>query len=154
MTTDDDVREEAAELREAEEARVRLVDRLGDATVHLIDGSVRRGRLDSGRERIADHLVLRISGADPVLVPVRAVVWVSGSSSMARDENAGRERSVASVLREWRAVGLTVCVDLPGHRVEGRIVGVGADHLTTDGADRMTRSIPYAAILALTSRPG
>ena len=142
---DADLRAEAFEVFVAEAARSRLVDRTGDISVRVRSGSALRGRaFEAGFvARVDGHLVLITADRRAMLVPVGAVVTLTGASGSLRDEGAPA-RSLASVLRDcWHAgdVVRVLCAD--GRWLSGRLTVVAADHADLAGADGAT-TVAYA----------
>lgn len=142
---DVETRLEAAEVFVAESGRCRLVDRVGEARVRLRGGHHLEGVL--GREPcVADHLV--VEGAWWSLVPVAAVLSLTGSRPGLRSEAPERERTVASVLREMWQEGVYVrALGSEGGSIAGPLHFVGADHVdlrTSSG----TLSLPMRSVSA------
>ena len=158
---------EVAERSRREAALLRLVDRLRAAegapvTVTVAGAGVLRGRLlDAG----ADWLLLEEDGAREVLVPLRAVLGVTGVGARAAAPDDG---PVAKRLDlRWALRGLArsrtgVALGLvDGTLVTGTLDRVGADHLDLaehglgeprrPGAVRQVRLVPVSAVALVRS---
>ena len=124
---------EVGDLVRAEQGAIRLRDRLRahvgcDLALHLRrGGTVEGGLLDVG----ADWVLLRGVAAD-VLLPLAAVVAVSGLSRSALGDEARPARALrlSVVLRGLAADRAPVAVELAGGlTLTGTVDRVGADHL-------------------------
>jgi len=124
---------EVGDLVRAEQGAIRLRDRLRahvgcDLALHLRrGGTVEGGLLDVG----ADWVLLRGVAAD-VLLPLAAVVAVSGLSRSALSDEARPARALrlSVVLRGLAADRAPVAVELAGGlTLTGTVDRVGADHL-------------------------
>lgn len=153
---------EVAERSRREAGLVRLVDRLAasvghEVGVHLHGAGQVRGRLvDTG----PDWLLLDDAGAE-VLVPLGAVLGVSGAGRMTADPEAGGVVGARLDLR-WALRGLArsragvLLGLLDGTRLAGTLDRVGADHLDLAehgrgearraGTVRQVRLVPLAAV--------
>lgn len=140
---------EAVEVYVAEAARCRLPDRRGAARVTLRCGVVLAGALEPDASPDACLSLVSDTGAT-VLVPVTAVLTVTGSRAALRDEGPTGHRSLTSCLREAWQSGTRVRVLVgSGTWIGGVIRLVGADHveIDTDGADAAV-VLPLAAVEA------
>lgn len=159
---------EVAERTRREHALLRLVDRVRPAVGHelaveLRGGDAVRGRLsDVG----ADWLLLQEPGGREVLVPIAAVLGLTGLSD--RSGSPGEEGVVEArldVRRALRALARDragVAIGLAdGRTLSGTIDRVGADHLELAehapgearrrGAVRQVRLVPLDAVTAVRS---
>lgn len=137
---DAELREDAYEVFLAESARCRLVDRAGVARVLLRSGVTVEGTLATGAEPTAEgHARLRTASGREVLVPLAAVVTITGTSPGLRHEDGSPSRDLASAritarLREsWRSGERVRVLTCRGQWIAGVIVHVGADHADIDG---------------------
>lgn len=153
---------EIGERTRREAARLRLVDRLRAAegaalAVTLPGAGVVRGRLlDTG----SDWLLLEEGGAREVLVPLAAVLGVTGTGprSAAPDEGPVAKRldlrwALRGLARSRAGVALGL---VDGTQVTGTLDRVGADHLDLAehglgearraGAVRQVRLVPLSAL--------
>jgi hypothetical protein len=158
---------EVAERTRRETALLRLVDRLraADGTevaVTLPGAGVLRGRLlDAG----SDWLLVEEPGSREVLVPLRAVLGVTGVGPRAAvpDESAVAKRldlrwALRGLARSRTGVALGL---VDGSVVTGTLDRVGADHLDLAehglgearraGAVRQVRLVPLAALALVRS---
>ena len=158
---------EVAERARREAALLRLVDRLraaeGAPVVVTVTGAgVLRGQLlDAG----TDWLLLEEAGTREVLVPLRAVLGVTGvgARSAAPDESPVAKRlDLRWALRGLARNRTSVAVGLvDGTLVTGTLDRVGADHLDLAehglgearraGAVRQVRLVPLPAVVLVRS---
>jgi hypothetical protein len=144
---DTELRLDAFEVYQAEAARSRLADRIGWATVALRCGTVLVGDLGGSSAHAPDGmLVLRRSDKAVLVVPVWAIVDISGSSAGLRDETA-RPLSFSALLRDCWTEQAQVRLLRDGHWVGGTIVFVGSDHVELHQVDG-TVAIPFASVQA------
>lgn len=159
---------EVADRTRRETALVGLLDRLraheGGPLVLTVQGvgAVRGGLLDTG----VDWLLLEEDGGREVLVPLRAVLTLTGLGQ--RSEAPGSAGEVASRLDlRWALRGLArsrspvVVVLLDGSSVFGTLDRVGADHLDLAehepgearraAAVRQVSTVPVAALALVRS---
>lgn len=153
---------EVAERTRRETALLRLVDRLRAAegasvVVALPVAGVLRGRLlDAGR----DWLLVEESGTREVLVPLAAVLGVTGLGPRAAAPDDGpvaKRLDLRWALRGLARSRAAVAVGLvDGTLVTGTLDRIGADHLDLaehglgearrSGAVRQVRVVPLAAV--------
>lgn len=159
---------EVADRTRREAALVRLVDRLREAVEHPLAvstwgaGSVHGRLLDAG----GDWLLLEEEGQRETLVPLAAVIGVTGLSGRAAapgsEGEVGRRLDLRWALRGLARDRAGVSVVLrDGTTVSGTLDRVGADHVDLAehppgeprraGAVRQVRVVPIAA-LALVRR--
>lgn len=148
-SVDADLRDEAYEVFVAEAARCRLVDRAGPARVALRCGVTLEGELVAAADdAVAEHLVLVAGDGGRRLIPVGAIVSMTGSRPGLRPEADQRARSLASSLREaWSSDELIRALDSAGRWTVGRMAFVGADHVELRHGDIRT-VVPMAAVEA------
>jgi hypothetical protein len=130
-SVDADLREEAYEIFVAEAARCRLVDRVGRTRVALRCGVSLEGELAPEYDDAIDaHLMLLGVDGGSRLIPVDAIVSLTGSRPGLRPEADRIPRSLASWLREaWAADEPIRLLDGSGRWVAGHLDYVGADHV-------------------------
>ena len=158
---------EVADRSRREAALVHLRDRLAaghgaQVTVHVPGAGPVQGLLvDSG----VDWLLLEERGAGEVLVPLGAVLGVSGVGATAQapdDSEVGRRLDLRWALRGLARSRTTVrLVLVDGSALHGTLDRVGADHvdLAEHGRDeprraaavRQVRLVPLAALAAVRS---
>lgn len=142
---------DVADLLEAEVARIPLRRRLAatagrEVRLSRVDGVVHHGVvLDTGRD-----WVLLGSGAQRFLIPEHALAWVEGLGRAEPAEGARTRRlGLGHVLRGCAAAGLPVNVVVPGGRVSGLVVAVGADHLDVEQDGVRVVSVPFSALISV-----
>jgi hypothetical protein len=127
---DADLRDEAYEVFVVEAARSRLQDRVGPARLSLRCGLALEGQLGA-EDVIGGHLRLRDHVGRHLVVPVAAVVTVSGTRPGLRPE--GHERTLTSWLREaWSSGDPVSVLACSGQWIAGRLTRVGGDHVDLD----------------------
>lgn len=148
-TLDADLRDEAYEVFVAEAARCRLVDRAGPARVVLRCGVTLVGELAPDHaDAVDEHLLLLGADGGGRLVPVGAIMSLTGSRPGLRPEADQRPRSLASWLREvWASDEPIRCLDGKGRWTAGRLGYVGADHVELVHDDTRT-VLPSTAVEA------
>jgi hypothetical protein len=154
---------EVAERTRIELARLGIADRLMAWVGEPISLDVLGGASIAGRlERAAEQWVLLREGLLPALVPLRAVVAVSGLGITATGERSAvlRRLSLASVLRAVARDRSPVRIELvSGRSVTGTVDAVGGDHLDLaehpadeprrPAAVRRVLTLPFPAVAVL-----
>lgn len=159
-----DVEAQVAELARAEQAAVPLADRLRGHGTAVLEVQLRGGmRVRGTLRQIADEWCVIASGQNSVLVPLSAVVTVSGLGRrvLAEHSTVRRTLSMASGLRALARDRAMVTVFLDGGSGEptalaGMIDTVGADYLDLTSAQTSrdhagAKAVRLAAILAVRS---
>ena len=154
---------EVAERTRIELGRLRFADRLmaevGEAVaLGLQGGASVEGRL----ERASEQWVVLRQGVQPALIPLGAVIAVSGLGITAAEQRSAvlRRLSLASVLRAVARDRSPVRIDLvSGRSVSGTVDAVGADHLDLaehpadeprrPAAVRRVLTVPFPAVAVL-----
>jgi hypothetical protein len=160
-----DLRSEVAERSRAEVGSLHLADRLRAHVGHAVDLRLRDGSPLRGtcRDVAVEWLVLTDGPAMQALVPLSAVVWVSGLTR-AVDAVPGvvlRRLGLPHALRALARDRATVRLRLDGGEVTGTIDRVGADHVDLaehpvgearrPAAVRRVLSVRTGALLAVSS---
>lgn len=149
-----------ADLTRAEHATITLADRLRAARGSVVVVDLADGHPVRGVVRAAAREWLRVGartrGDGMHLIPLTAIDGVSGLGRAAVPA-AGREAAVTVELRGLQRDRSPVLVRTRGGVHRGRIARVGADHLDVDVLDRgrrLSRTVPYAALLCVSHAPG
>ncbi|GMA30653.1 DUF2642 domain-containing protein [Litorihabitans aurantiacus] len=137
---------EGAELLEAEQGRIPLVDRLRAVVGRTVSVGTADEHVTGVLEDLAPAYLVVATAQRDVLVPAAAVRWVQGAGRSAL-EGAGAEArlTLAHVLRGVAERERVVRVVTTARVVVGEIDRVGPDHVdVVENGDAV--SIPFAAI--------
>jgi hypothetical protein len=119
------------------------VDRCGDVALTLRCGAIVRGHLAS--ENVEDHLGITDDGGATMLVPVRALLVMTGGAPALRREGEVTA-TITSRLREVWSESRTIRVLLAdGAWRQGEVDFVGADHVTLRAVDTLV-TVPMNAV--------
>ncbi|MCF8526705.1 MAG: hypothetical protein K9G24_01485 [Candidatus Nanopelagicales bacterium] len=136
----DEVLDEAYEIYVAEAARSRMVDLCGEGTIRLRCGRDVTGTLGA-LPPVEGHLVVADASAATSLVPLRAVVSMTGTFAHLRNELAHdtahhREQRLTGWLRDAWGTGVLIEILTCDSEVRrGRLAWVGADAVVVESPD-------------------
>lgn len=148
---DADTAAEAYEVYRVEQARSRLVDRVGDVRIQL-DGEVTlSGRLLPA-VAVDGHLALDMTGSQGVggariaLIALDGILTLAGSRAALRPEDGAELPRLAPLLRAAEGERVELLLR-NGSRLAGELVATAVDHVEIDdGRGRL--AVPLTAALA------
>ena len=142
---EDEAVSEAFEVYQAELARVRLADRVGDVQITLVGGRVLDGRLVGG-SRIHDHLVLSMDPMTSAAVRTDAVLFVRGSRARLHPDDEEDPQRLTMWLRDLGYLPIRLLL-ADGSTLEGILRSVAADHVELEMRGRGEEwAVPLSAV--------